>query len=143
LERVRPITITAASIAFIIFGFVNIIFGGFLGFLLSTTTNPSEEAAIAAGGLIIVIAVLGVFDVVVGMGLWRMKRWASVMGMLIGVFGLITQNFFYYFILLGGGYPVYSLSVAYAEAGTGTPWVNIILVFLIAMSWKSFEPSST
>jgi hypothetical protein len=142
VEKARPITITVASIAFIIFGLVTIVFAVLFGIaLFSLATNLSDVGAFVVGGLIFLIAVLGILDTVAGYGLWHVKRWAAIMGMLLGVVGLIFQNFFYYLILGVTNYATYSPSVIYA--GAGSPWVDILLVLLIAISWKSFEPSST
>jgi uncharacterized membrane protein (DUF2068 family) len=83
--------------------------------------------------------VLGILDTVAGYGLWHMKRWASIMGMLLGIIGLMFQNFFYY-LILGTYYTAYPSIVSYA--GAGSPWIDVLLVLLIAISWKSFEPSA-
>jgi hypothetical protein len=143
VEKIRPITITVASTAFIIFGLVTIVYAVLLGIALSSATNLAEAGALVAGGLISLIAVLGTLDTVAGYGLWYMKRWAAVMGMLLGIFGLIFQNFFYYLILAENYYPTYPSSLSLSYAGAGSPWVDILLIILIAISWKSFEPSAT
>lgn len=142
MEKIRPITITVASIAFIVFGLVTIVYAVLVGIALSSlATNLSDGGALVAGGLIFLIAVLGILDTVAGYGLWHMKGWASIMGMLLGIFGLMFQNFFYYLILGVTNYNAYPSSLTYA--GAGSPWIYILLVFLVAISWKSFEPSAT
>jgi len=141
VERIRPITITVASIAFIIFGLVTIVFAVLVGAAFSYA-NMSDVGGLVVGGLIFLIAVLGILDTVAGYGLWHMKRWAAIMGMLLGILGLIVQSFYYLLILVATGYGGFPLSVSY-YAGSGSPWADILLVLLIAISWKSFEPSTT
>ena len=142
MENVRPITITVTSIAFIVFGVVTVAFAVILGVALSLSAGASEVVGLVwaiVGGLVFLMIVLGVLDIVAGYGLWHMKRWAAIMGMLLGIFGLIFQSFFYYNLVLGATY-TYPSSIGYA--GVESPWVDIILVFLIAISWKSFERST-
>jgi hypothetical protein len=141
VEKIRPITITVASIAFIIFGLVTIVFAVLVGITFSST-NISDVGALVAGGLLFLIAVMGILDTVAGYGLWNMKRWAAIMGMLLGILGLIVQSFYYLLILAAIGNGGFPLSVSY-YAGSGSPWADILLVLLIAISWKSFEPSAT
>lgn len=143
MEKIRPITITVASIAFIIFGLVTIVFAVLLGILLSSTTvSLSETGAFVISLFIFFIAVLGILDTMAGYGLWYMKRWGAIMGMLLGMIGLIFQSFFVY-ALYWAYYNGYPSSVGYvSSAGAGGPWVDILLVLLIAISWRSFEPSA-
>jgi hypothetical protein len=89
VEKIRPITITVASIAFIIFGLVTIVYAVLLGIVLSSVTTLFEAGGLVAGGLIFLVTVLGILNIVAGYGLWQMKRWASIIGMLLGIFGLI------------------------------------------------------
>ena len=139
MEKIRPITITAASLAFIIFGAVTIIYSVLLGIALSSAANLSGTMALVVGGLIILVAAIGILDILAGYGLWHIKRWAAIMGMLLSIFGLIVQSF-YSLIFAATYYPTYAYSLSYG--GTGSPWIYIILVILIAISWKSFEPSA-
>lgn len=141
VEKIRPITITAASLAFIIFGVVTIVYAVLFGIALSSLDSISGTGVIVAVGILFLIVVIGILDVVAGYGLWHMKRWASIMGILLGIFGLIVQNF-YYLIFAATSYPTYAYSTL-SFASTGSPLIDIVLVILIAISWKSFEPSTT
>lgn len=143
MEKVRPITITVASLAFIIFGLVTIAYAVLLGVLLvSTTVMLSDIGAFIVGLFVFFIGLLGFLDTVAGYGLWHVKRWGAIMGMLLGMIGLIFQNFFVY-ALYGAYYNGYPSSIGFASyAGAGSPWVDILLVLLIAISWRSFEPSA-
>jgi hypothetical protein len=143
VEKIRPITITVASIAFIIFGLVAIVFAVLLGVLLySTTVSLSEPGAFVISLFIFFIALLGFLDTLAGYGLWHMKRWGAIMGMLLGMIGLIFQSFSVY-ALYGAYYNGYPSSIGYvSSAGAGSPWADIILILLIAISWRSFEPST-
>lgn len=145
MEKIRPIPITVASIAFIIFGLIAIVEALLVGIAFSyAATNLSDAGAMAVGGLIFLIVVLGILDTVAGYGLWHMKRWASIMGMLLSIFSLLPQSFLPYLILGVTNYSPYQTSLVYQSASyAGSPWINVLLVLLIAISWKSFEPSAT
>jgi hypothetical protein len=145
MDKIRPITITVASISFIVFGLVNIFFAVLVGVAFWSATNLSAEAPILLGGSICLIVVLGILDTLAGYGLWHMKRLAAIMGMLLTIFGMIFQNF--YSILLGQiYYSMYPYGISYdgiSYVGYGSALVYLVLVFLIAISWRSFEPSVT
>jgi len=143
VEKVRPITITVASIAFIIFGLVTIAYAAFVGVLLSSTTvSLSEIGGFVVTLFIFFIALLGLLETLAGYGLWYVKRWGAIMGMLLGMIGLIFQSFFVY-ALYGAYYNGYPSSIGYLSyAGAGSPYVDILLVLLIAISWRSFEPTA-
>ncbi len=136
VERPRPITITAASLAFIIFGVIVILI---LGIVLFPPSSTSSLGGFAAFGILLplLIMAIGIMDIVAGYGLWHMKRWGAIMGMLVGIFGLITQNF----NDLIFGYTAYQYQ-AYTALTAGAPLANVALVIIIAISWRSFEPSA-
>ena len=142
VEKIRPITITVASIAFIIFGLVTIVYAVLLGIAFSSAMNLSETDVLIVAGLIFLVVMLGALDITAGYGLWYMKRWAAIMGMLLSIFGIIVQSFSYSLIYVAtyNGYSAYNYALS--TGGAGSPWVYIILIILIAISWKSFEPSA-
>ncbi len=141
VEKTRPVTITAASLAFIIFGAVSIVVAVLLGIAFSSIDSIFGIGIFIAVGIVFLIAIIGVLDMVAGYGLWHMRRWASIMGMLLGILGLIIQNFYYFLLFAATPYPssIYSA----LSTGAGSSLIDVILIVLIAISWKSFEPSTT
>lgn len=139
MEKTRPVTITVASIVFIVFGVLSIIAAILVGLEASALTNLSEFSAAILAVVIFLVALIGFVQIVAGYGLWYMKRWASILGMLLSIFGVMVQSVFGSI----SAYPLYytgnSLLGGYITSG-GT-WVNILLLILIAISWKSFEPT--
>jgi divalent metal cation (Fe/Co/Zn/Cd) transporter len=86
---------------------------------------------------------IGVIDIAVGYGLWKMRRWAAILGMLLAVMGIVIAYTF-------GGLMSNSMywqpplrpdawSVAVAYFSTACMYVYILFFVSIAISWKSFQ----
>lgn len=148
----RPVTITVASIIFAVFGFLELLAGVGVATIAGLLAEASSTEAAARlvlgilGGLAVLIILIGLVDFAIGYGLWNMKRWSAILGMLSSIFGIIIQSAFdqIFRTSLGYGYyggpsesiPTYIFASSISSASL---WVNILIFALIAISWKAFE----
>ena len=136
----RPVTISAVSICFSIFG---VMWFAFLVLVLVVSGVHLEDLNITSRVLSLLSILIGVTDIAVGYGLWKMRRWAAILGMLLSVMGIMIANTF-------GGLTLNSMywhpplqpnefSVALAYFSTACMYVYILFFVSIAISWKSFQ----
>ena len=137
MTKARPVTITVASIIFIVYGIVTIVTSILLGTLISISSYQYEPVPVLFALVIFIIALIGLLDIIAGYGLWHMNRWAAIMGMLLSIFGIMGQSLIY-------GSLGYSGSISgmvfagHAIAGGGRG--NALVLFLFAITWGTFEP---
>lgn len=140
VEKTRPVTITTASLALIVFGAVTLLYVVLVAISLLSRSGISDVAIIVVGVVMTLVVIVGLLDIVAGYGLWHMKRWAAVMGMLLAIFGMMVESFMS--LALGVVYSPYGYSYL-SYGGFGYSSVGLVLIILIAVAWKSFEPPST
>lgn len=149
IYRSRPVTITVAAIIFAIFGILEFV-AGFavaivLGLVAGSSNAISQIFAGILGGLAALLLIISFIDLAVGYGLWNMRRWGAVLGMLVTIFGLMVQAFiqplFYPYSLLYEHFSPYYYFIG--SFNSSSQWINILLLILIAISWKSFEEALT
>ena len=149
VRRSRPVTITVASLIFLINGIFTLVAGfvvfGLLGSLAGAgSKGPGAIIFSILGGLGAVIVLVGVLYLATGYGLWKMQRWAAVLGMLICLIDIMITSF------LQGMFPMYSwyydrLGVEWSygfflsSVSSASHWVGILIFILIAISWRAFE----
>lgn len=149
----RPVTITVASLIYGIFGLLTLFAGVAIAGIAGTLAGASGTESLAnlivgvLGGIAALVALIGLFDLGVCYGLWNMKRWAAVLGMLLSAFGIIIESAFdqiarmfwgsWYYNPPSSEYiPGYLFA---SSISTASIWVYILVFIMIAISWRAFE----
>lgn len=132
----RPISITIAAILIALSAGIEILLGLFallilfaLGIGLPQTTSAENEMfQLRAISNVVVITffvlILGIIDAAVAYGLWKLKKWAGIVGIILNIAGL-----FLLFITSPG-----NLAIAIAGASLG-----LLTIILIVIGWNSLE----
>lgn len=134
----RPISITIAAIISALSGGIEILLGLFvlgMGLLAQSIASMGQNIpempkellgfgiiALVAIGLLILI--FGIIDAAVAYGLWKLKKWAGYLGIILNVAGLLFS-----FITSPG-------NLAIAIAGTA---LGLLTIILIVLGWNSLE----
>jgi len=150
IYRSRPVTITVASIIFAVFGILELVAGAAVAVLLGLVAGGgrgivSQIIAGVLGGLTAILLIVSFIDLAASYGLWNMRRWGAILGMLVTIFGLIvqafTQSIFFYPYTLNEPFDPYYYFIR--SVNSASQWVNILVFILIAISWRSFEETPT
>jgi hypothetical protein len=142
----RPITITAVSICFLVFGLIWLIAMAsafFVGAIVSGVAIIGDIVSDVFGVVALLSMLVGVVDLIVGYGLLKMKRWAAILGMLLSLVGAVIENvlgtLFIAPMYMGGfGHMTY-VSFAFSSLSQASMWVNFMLFIAVVVSWKSFQ----
>ncbi|HEX9036848.1 MAG TPA: hypothetical protein VF808_07635 [Ktedonobacterales bacterium] len=90
--------VLAVALIAIVSGVIGLVVGGLVavtGTALDVFAQPSKDALEAAGGIALIVAglsvmIVGVFQIIFGIGMWRLSVWAWVAGVIIQSFSLVT-----------------------------------------------------
>jgi len=136
-EKERPTTITAACLSLYVYGSIGIIFSVILllGSIIVASTSflGSGLASIglfALGGSVLIIALLGIIG---GYMMWKSQENGGYVSVVSLFVGLVIAIFFY-----GASPSLPTLEICLIFSA-----INVVLLILIAIGWKSlsqFEP---
>jgi hypothetical protein len=126
MAKQRPTGVTILAILAIIGGILGVIGGllGLLGGALIASTGVGATHPGAAGLLVvlaIVTLVLGVLDIISGIGFWRLAPWAWMLGVVLQVVSLIE-------------------AVVYITQGNVSGEIIPIVISLVVL-WYLFRPN--
>ena len=114
----RPLLITIIAICAIVYGLFQILLSigfGFSSFL--PAVQQSENITVAGVQLMsVIIFITGLFTLIYGLGMWKLKAWSWWLAVIVNVFNLLHQLWF----VLG------SSSVSNTER-----YVNILVALII------------
>ncbi|NWG11727.1 hypothetical protein HXY33_08310 [Candidatus Bathyarchaeota archaeon] len=142
----RPITVTAVSICFLVFGLIWLIAmasGFFIGTVVSGLSIIGSVMSSVFSAFALICMLISAIDIAVGYGLLRMKRWAAILGMLLSLIGAVIERtlgmLFISPLYLGGYGTLNYMSLVFSAFSEASMWVNLMLFIAIAVSWKSFQ----
>jgi len=119
----RPTTVTAAAILFFIFGGLGVVFGTITivgGLPLIGTTM----GYVFALGLLVLV--LGVVELEAGYGIWGMRKWGAILGVILCGASLVVGAVS---IALAASYLDLLLSVVF----------DVPILLILAYNWRSFR----
>jgi lysylphosphatidylglycerol synthetase-like protein (DUF2156 family) len=148
----RPIAITIISLLYILGGVALILFAIFGGSIVNAIAGQPSTALPATGsnstvsgriqsqlqsqlqGIVVVVQtvaiIAGLVNVVVGYGLWKGKKWAWWIALILGVIGLI--------------YVLYSLLLQLSATGLISVIIDLIIIYaLLRKDSKAFFAPAT
>lgn len=140
----RPVTVSVAAITLCIFGSLTLLAGFLLASIVSTLAKQNALISSIFGVLAALTLLVGFLYFGSGYGLWNMRKWAAISGMLVCFSGIFIQttidsfsSFLYGFT---GWTEAESVGILYAQSMSAAGiWINILIIGLIAISWRSFE----
>ena len=118
----KPVVIVIAAILFCIMGIFEVLSG-----LIIAAVGPivgTELSSIIGGFAIVfggIFVVAGVLDIAAAYGLWELKKWGGILGIILCIIGLLLSL---PFVAIDYGFSVI---------------LNLVMIILIAMGWNSLE----
>ncbi|MCX6205826.1 MAG: hypothetical protein NTZ19_06210 [Bacteroidetes bacterium] len=92
----RPLLITIIAICSIVYGLFEILISigfGFSSFL--PVVQQNENLTVAGVQLMsVIIFVIGLFTLIYGLGMWKLKAWSWWLAVIVNVFNLLHQLYF-------------------------------------------------
>jgi uncharacterized membrane protein (DUF2068 family) len=121
----RPVVIVIAAILFGIMGVLEVLSGLIFAALGPMILMEYTELASFVGGSVIlfggIFLVAGVLDVAVAYGLWELKKWGGILGIILGVISLL-------------------LSIPFVTIDFGFSLIlSLAMIILIAFGWNSLS----
>lgn len=121
----RPVVIVIAAILFGIMGIFEVLGGLIFAALGPMILMESTELASFVGGSVIlfggIFLVAGVLDVAAAYGLWELKKWGGILGIVLGIISLL-------------------LSIPFVTIDFGFSLVlSLAMIILIALGWNSLK----
>ena len=121
----RPVAIVIAAILFGIMGILEVLSGLIFAALGPMILMESSELASFVGGSVIlfggIILVAGVLDIAVAYGLWELKKWGGILGIILGIISVL-------------------LSIPFVTIDFGFSLIlSLAMVILIALGWNSLS----
>lgn len=138
----RPVTITVASIVFLIYGILELVSGILILSIFGLLAGSSLDAFLTfIVGLATIIVVIGLLDLAIGYGLLKLERWSGILGMLVCIFGITVESAAISILGLAQplGYGTLNEVVLVHALSEGGIWLYILTFALIAISRKAFE----
>ena len=123
----KPVVIVIAAILFGIMGVLEVLSGLIitaLGPMIQNLLESTEFGSFVGGFVILfggIILVAGVLDIAVAYGLWELKKWGGILGIILGIISVL-------------------LSIPFVTIDFGFSLIlSLAMVTLIALGWNSLS----